>query len=428
MSHLDALITDPGPKRLLSVDGGGIRGLIAIEFLARAENLLRQRFGRSDLVLADYFDYIGGTSTGAIIATLISCGYAVDDIRSFYNTGAKTMFEPANAFQRVARRSKGLFATVMGMLGMLRSTAIFTQMALEKEIKAVLGDDTTLGTEKLRTLLLIVTRNASTDSPWPLSNNPKAKYNLKSGDAAKPSNLDMPLWQLVRASTAAPVFFPAEEIHVPGVKKPFMFVDGGITVYNNPAFQLFLMATLPTYNLRWATGERNMLLVSIGTGLCESANLNLMPNEMNVLYNVQSLPAALMRAATVEQDLLCRVFGKLRPGCSLPELDSEIGNLVGNDAPLSEKLFTYARYNVELSEAGLSTLDLDEKIDPKAVQPLDGTGHLRELQLVGKAAAQRCISIEDFEGFLDPVWLHPSREAPPASQQTVTTSEGVSSV
>lgn len=401
MSHLDALIDEPGPKKLLSIDGGGIRGLIALEFLSRIETLLRERLQQPQLVLAEYFDYVAGTSTGAIVASLVALGYSIAQIRSFYQTGAKTMFEPANALLRLSRRWKGPLAVLLGAVGLLRSSALFTKRALEAEIKSVAGADTTLGSDRLRTLLLIVTRNASTDSPWPISNNPRAKYNVSysESDGMTYSNLDLPLWQLVRASTAAPVFFPAEEIHMPGRPKPFMFQDGGVTVYNNPSFQLFLMATLPSYKLGWKAGERDLLLISVGTGLCESANLNLAPGEMNVLYNVSSLPAALMRAATVEQDVLCRVFGRLRPTCRVPEVDSEIGDLVGNAAPLERKLFTYARYNVELSAAGLAELGLSD-VDPKAVQPLDGVDHLDQLQRVGETAAMRCVSLDDFEGFL----------------------------
>jgi predicted acylesterase/phospholipase RssA len=443
VSHLDTLIDAPGPKKLLAIDGGGIRGLIAIEFLAKIESLLRERFDRPDLVLSQYFDYVAGTSTGAIIATLVSLGYSTEEIRSFYKTGAHAMFDP-NAFQRIARRTKGPVAVLMGVIGMLIYKAMYTPVPLEREIKQVLGDPlpdgkkvagkgplTTFGTEKLRTLLMMVTRNASTDSHWPISNNPRAKYNVRvdSDGKARATNLDIPLWQLIRASTAAPVFFPPEEIHVPGVKKPFMFMDGGITVYNNPAFQLFLMATLPTYNLRWPAGEKELLLVSVGTGLCESANLNLGEHQMNLMYNVQSTPAALMRAATVEQDILCRVVGRVRPGCNLPEIDSEIGDLVDSHAPLARKLFSYARYNVELSDKGLQELGLYDPgkmpcgIEPKSVQPLDNVDHLGELERVGKAAAERCISIEDFEGFLDVSALRQSREAPPLGQDPVLRSE-----
>jgi predicted acylesterase/phospholipase RssA len=423
VSHLDPIVDAPGPKRLLSIDGGGIRGLIAIEFVARVEELLRERFRMPDLVLSQYFDYLGGTSTGAIVATLLSLGYSTERIRNFYRTGAHTMFD-ANAFQRIARRTKGPLAALMGVTGQLIYKAMYRSAPLEREIKQVLGDSlsgddsagkslTTFGTEKLGTLLMLVTRNASTDSPWPLSNNPRAKYNLRNtpDGASSATNLDMPLWQLIRASTAAPVFFPPEAVLVPGVEKPFMFMDGGITVYNNPAFQLFLMATLPEYRLSWRAGERELLLVSVGTGLCESANLNLAPNEMNLLYNVQSTPAALMRAATVEQDILCRVFGRTRPGCSLPDIDGEIGNLVGNRAPLAEKLFSYARYNVELSEKGLAELGISD-IDPKTVQPLDSVDHLPDLERVGRAAARRYVAIDDFEGFLDAAYLRPKSATP----------------
>jgi hypothetical protein len=96
----------------------------------------------------------------------------------------------------------------------------------------------------------------------------------------------------------------------------------------------------------------------------------------------------------VEQDLLCRVFGKTRAG---EVIDSEIGDLVGNRAPLPEKLFTYARYNVDLSRQGLDKLGLN-RIDENAVQPFD-IAHLDELQTVGKTAANRCISAADFDGF-----------------------------
>ena len=53
-----------GPKKLLSLDGGGIRGLITIEILARIEIALREALGLERLVLSDYFDYVAGTTPG----------------------------------------------------------------------------------------------------------------------------------------------------------------------------------------------------------------------------------------------------------------------------------------------------------------------------------------------------------------------------
>lgn len=85
-------------------------------------------------------------------------------------------------------------------------------------------------------------------------------------------SLKIPLWQLVRASTAAPVYFPPEILQwdPADVSKTFVFVDGGVTPHNNPPFLLYRMATEPAYRLNWKTGEENMLMVSVGTGAAES--------------------------------------------------------------------------------------------------------------------------------------------------------------
>jgi hypothetical protein len=257
-----------------------------------------------------------------------------------------------------------------------------------------MGADTILGSDRLRTLLMVVMRNASTDSPWPISNNPKALYNLRSrAEQGKACNLDLPLWQLVRASTAAPTYFPPEVIDAGG-PKPFVMVDGGVTPYNNPAFMLFLMATAEPYRLCWPAGAANMLLVSIGTGTNPKANQDLAPGEMNLIFNAASLPSALMFAALNEQDFLCRIFGDCRHGA---ELDSEVGTLIGAAGPADPKLFTYVRYDAELTR---EWLDLNElrHIDPRNVQRLDSTAHMDELAEVGQGVASQ-VAVEHFDGF-----------------------------
>jgi patatin-like phospholipase/acyl hydrolase len=90
----------------------------------------------------------------------------------------------------------------------------------------------------------------------------------------------------VRASTAAPTYFAPEIITInPRNPKKFIFVDGGVTMYNNPAFQLFLMATSEPYRLGWQTGENEMLIVSIGTGTSAGAKATLWVEDMTLLFN-----------------------------------------------------------------------------------------------------------------------------------------------
>ena len=159
---LIARIEREGPKKLLAIDGGGIRGVLALEVLQKIEDLLKAKSGRADFRLADYFDYIAGTSTGGIIAAGLSIGMSVREILDFYQEAGAQMFVKANLLRRLRYK--------------------FEDEPLAAKLREVFGADTTLGSEKLRTLLLLVMRNATTDSPWPISNNPYAKYN----DSARP--------------------------------------------------------------------------------------------------------------------------------------------------------------------------------------------------------------------------------------------------
>jgi hypothetical protein len=205
--------------------------------------------------------------------------------------------------------------------------------------------------------------------------------------------LHLPLWQLVRASTAAPTYFPPEMVKVGGLE--FIFVDGGVTMYNNPSFQAFLMATVEPFNLNWPAGEDKLLIVSVGTGTSPAANAELKPDEMNVLYNATSIPSALMFAALNEQDFLCRVFGKCLAG---DPLDREVDDMIGKRGPVNPKLFTYLRYNAELTRAGLDGLGL-RGVEPKNVQQLDSIEFIPDLQKVGTAVAAQKVRAEHFAGF-----------------------------
>ena len=69
----------PGPKRILVLDGGGLRGILTLGFLGRIEQLLRERYsGEHGFRLCHYFDLIAGTSTGSIIAAGLAKGMRVE--------------------------------------------------------------------------------------------------------------------------------------------------------------------------------------------------------------------------------------------------------------------------------------------------------------------------------------------------------------
>src|SRR5690349_17683881 len=104
-----AKLAKPGPRKLLSLDGGGIRGLLTIEILARIESIVRERSGNRSLVLADYFDYIAGTSTGAVIGTLLALGKPVDEIRRIYLDCGQMMFDKGAILKRLEEDRRAPF-------------------------------------------------------------------------------------------------------------------------------------------------------------------------------------------------------------------------------------------------------------------------------------------------------------------------------
>src|SRR5678815_5769557 len=157
--HLEDRYATQRPRKLLALDGGGIRGVPTLQVLIRMEEMLAEKSGQGEnFRLSDFYQEVG-----------------------------PAMFEKAF----ILRRLKHLYKSE----------------PLTEKLKEVFGADTTLDSDKLKSLLLVVTRNVTTDSPWPISTNPYAKYNAP--DRAD-RNTKIPLWQLVRASTAAPVFFPPE--------------------------------------------------------------------------------------------------------------------------------------------------------------------------------------------------------------------------
>ena len=177
----DRHLFGPGPKRILSFDGGGVRGAISVAFLERIETIFaehqrklltdyiaakeraghrrrkprrRARSSRRRSMLADWFDLVGGTSTGSLIAGAIALGFNTTDIKKFYIERAPFVF------QRPFWRIPGLQAK-------------FDARALRQEIDAIVAQRT-LDSEDLITGLSVVSKRMDTGSPWIVTNNPRS--------------------------------------------------------------------------------------------------------------------------------------------------------------------------------------------------------------------------------------------------------------
>ncbi|MBK8146061.1 MAG: patatin-like phospholipase family protein [Bacteroidetes bacterium] len=313
-----------GSKRILSLDGGGMRGALTLGFLKRIEENLAKENGQA-VLLGNYFDLIGGTSTGAIIATALAIGMTVDEIKmQYFAMGDKIFGEKFSIFE-LRKRLK----------------ATYDATNLESALAKFFGDRT-FSDDSILCGLCVVAKRADTNSTWPLMNFGKYYKYTK----------DYKLRDVVRASAAAPSYFLPQQIQVTPQGQKGCFVDGGVSMSNNPTLELFKMATIDSFGLNWETGADKMHITSIGTG---SGVFKEMPQKIsknNLLEWAKSLPDMFMQDASWQVQTMMQWIAT----CENPWLiDREIGNLK-NSFLGKEPLCRYKRLNVMLEQEKWFTL------------------------------------------------------------------------
>lgn len=376
----DQHFTAPGPKRILALDGGGLRGILTLGLLQRIEAVLRERHGGgAGFRLCHYFDLVAGTSTGAIIAAAIASGMTVDEVVGHY--------------QRLGR---AVFAKSVFRQGLLR--AKYDEAALITHLKRVFGTDVTLGDDRLQTGLLVVTKRLDTGSPWPLGNNPRGRYFRAKASDKWISNADYPLWKVVRASTAAPMYFDPEPITIASEKgRPRVagtFVDGGMSPFNNPSLQAVLYATLRGYHVGWAMGAGKLLVVSVGTGASDPGRT---PSRVAATGAVKALLSLMDDCGALVETMM----QWMSASPTARAIDREVGDL-GEDVIGGAPALSYLRYNVSLSGGELAALKPGlSAAQAASLGEMDNPANLDTLLELGVAAAPLKIQAGDFPPAFD---------------------------
>jgi len=368
--HLDPALA---PKRILALDGGGIRGALTLEYLEVIEALLRQRRNDPNLLLSDYFDLIGGTSTGSIIAAGLACGMPVKDIKRLYTDLGAQVFVPTG-------------------LGYVASK--FQARPLQIALDRALGADTTVDSDRIRTGLMVMAKRLDTGSPWPLNNGGRGRYAAQDGA--------LRLTQVVRASTAAPTYFEPERIKISsrdGSVVDGEFVDGGVSPFNDPALQLLMLAALDGHGFRWRTGKTQSLIISVGTGSYRSSPQSpRLIDKVAAVQGLRALASLMDDCARVNLAMLQWLTDCLTPW----EVDRAVGDMK-LDSQSGPQLATYVRYNVLLEQAWLSSaLKVDLSPDALAeLRKMDKPANMKGLADLGRAAAKEQVKPEHFPPAFD---------------------------
>lgn len=351
-------------KRLLALDGGGVRGIVSIAFLERIEAMLTAKSGKGDAFrLADHFHLVGGTSTGAIIAAALATGRTVEEIKTIF-------FDLA---PRVFRRPWSRIPWLQ---------AKFLSRPLAEILAKELGD-LSLDDPGIRTHVAIVMKRVDTGSPWIVSNLPGQPYWNDRADGKRPGNRHFKLANLVRASTAAPSYFGPERIPI-SLDVVGDFIDGGVSPYNCPVIPLLMLAGMRSYGLCWPFGAEKLSMISIGTG------------RRRQKISAAWKPALLFAARTLEgliEDcqatslMLMQWLGESEAPWSL---NRDIGTLSG-DCLTERPLLSFQRYDLLLEKEWLEE-QFGRKFRDREIrqlQRLDDPSAMGDLYALAKQTAER---------------------------------------
>jgi patatin-like phospholipase/acyl hydrolase len=233
----------PEIVHLLTLDGGGIRGIIPASILAHLEEQLQNAFNNPQLRIADCFDLIGGTSTGGILTCLYLTPdetdparpkYSAAQIRDFYKEYGPKLFH------------KSLWYKIISGLGVFRSR--YSEEALCEFAHKLMGD---VYISSVIKDCLITSYDMSMRKALFFT-----KYNVnKYGSAA-----DYLLADIARATSAAPTYFSPARIFARDNSSRHL-VDGGVFA-NNPS----MCAYVESMKLWPEKSIKNYCMISIGTG------------------------------------------------------------------------------------------------------------------------------------------------------------------
>ncbi len=213
-------------KKILSLDGGGIRGIIPALVLSEMEK-------QTGKAIADSFDLIAGTSTGGILALGLSkqkdgkIQYSANDLANLYFDKGKDIF------------SRSFWKGVSSVAGITDEK--YSQEGIESVLKSYFEEDK-ISNSKTNTLI----------SSYDIENREPLFFKSWEDEWK-----DIPIRLISRATSAAPTYFEPAYFDINGTKRAL--IDGGVFI-NNPAMSAYVEAT------KLFPEETDFMVVSIGTG------------------------------------------------------------------------------------------------------------------------------------------------------------------
>ncbi|GAB5417311.1 MAG: patatin-like phospholipase family protein [Crocinitomicaceae bacterium] len=279
--------------RILSLDGGGIRGVIPATIVEYIEEQIKTKKKDPNARVADYFDLIIGTSTGG----LLTCFYLKPNLEPGEGKPS-TAFPASKALEVYTEEgydifNKSKYFAWFGLRQLWNATQYnpsYLEGALQKYFK-----------EEDGTTDMMLNRMVKPCTVTTYNMNTKNSMFLRSTDSdRKDDPRDYKVWEALRSTSAAPTYFPPAVIHnyakpVTPLNKLYN-LDGGVFA-NNPTICAYAEARnmeFPERGVNRPSAE-DMLILSVGTG---GGNFALEPlqtsNRWSVIKWAKSIPNIMM--------------------------------------------------------------------------------------------------------------------------------------
>lgn len=283
--------------RVLSLDGGGIRGIIPAVILQYIESRLMKITNNPNARIADFFDLIAGTSTGGIL----TCFYLTPNIKKGANEPT-ARYTAAQALSFYAQKGYHIFnQSKHHSLWGLRQLVDATQYSA-KNLEAIFEEE--FGNLKMNELL----------KPCIITTYNMVKKNTFFFSSIEPKNLNREFYvkDVARSTSAAPTYFPPAKIRNLITNELMINIDGGVFA-NNPTMCAYAECRNTIFPQASYPSAKDMLILSIGTGggQFELTNIN-NSNKWGVINWAKSIPDIMMDGSidTVDYEMK-NLFGSL---------------------------------------------------------------------------------------------------------------------
>lgn len=225
--------------KILSLDGGGIRGVMSVRIIQEIEQQIQKLKGQS---LHEYFDLIAGTSTGALTTAALAIGMNTNQILNIYKYETQEIFPYQSRLcpERLPLIAKyGISAPKFSNQGLIN---VIKKYFIKNKVPIKIKD-------VVKPYILIVAYNMSTEEPTFFVNKNYSQDSFWYSD--------IPLWEICVSSASAPTYFPPYELKNKG--ESYAYVDGGVAA-NNPTLAAVSHAIKLGHKLE------EISVISIGTG------------------------------------------------------------------------------------------------------------------------------------------------------------------